>query len=461
MIGYVSYFLIEKSEDFLNSAYNGRTEIYEASVDRGSILSADGQILAENIEDIESTEMTDQNAALRNYPFGRMFSHIVGYQTALHGNSGIEAWANYNLSRSNSSIIEQAVDEVTNEKYIGDNIYTTLDVDLQQTAYDALGTYKGAVIVMQPSTGKLLAVVSKPDFDPNTISQNWDVIVTDTESNSVLVNRATQGKYPPGSTFKTVTALEYIREFPNYLDYSYDCVGTLTIGANKISCYGNEKHGRVDLKESFTESCNTSFANIGLQLDLDDFSDTADSLLFNTVLPVSNMTASQSSFVLDSDSSVSEIMETAIGQGQTLVTPLHMLMLTSAVANEGILMEPYVIDHSETYDGSLVKQFDPVAYGEIMTKEESGLLKDFMIGTVETGTATLLSGQSYTAGGKTGSAEYSDTKGESHAWFTGFAESEDKEDIAIAVIVEGAGIGSEYAVPIAKKVFDEYFSTME
>ena len=141
-------------------------------------------------------------------------------------------------------------------------------------------------------------------------------------------------------------------------------------------------------------------------------------------------------------------MESAIGQGQTLVTPLHMLMITSAVANDGVLMKPYVIDHTETCEGNTVKTYRPQSYGNIMTGEEAALLQEYMSEVVESGTGTKLKGMSYTAAGKTGSAEFGKIKGQSHAWFVGYAHREDKEDIAVAVIVEGAGIGSAYAVVV-------------
>lgn len=450
-MGYFAYFLMVKSEDFINNPYNTRQETFAETVVRGKILAADGEVLAETKVDSEGKET-------RVYPYDTMFSHIVGYSTEKYGRAGIESWANFNLLRSNTNFLQKTVDEVTEEKSIGDNVVTTLNPLLQEIAFRALGDYKGAVIVMEPATGKLLAVASKPAFDPNTIAENWDTIVADEYGESVLVNRATQGLYPPGSTFKILTTLAYVREHPeDYEAYSYTCSGQIQEGNSKLSCFSGEVHGTVNLKQSFSESCNTSFANIGLNIDKEDFAKTCNDLLFNQALPVEKMDSSKSSFVLNKDSSTSEIMESAIGQGQTLVTPLHMLMITSAVANDGVLMKPYVIDHTETYDGTTVKTYRPQAYGNLMTEAEASLLQDYMSEVVESGTGTKLKGMSYTAAGKTGSAEFGKIKGQSHAWFVGYASREDKEDIAVAVIVEGAGIGSAYAVPVAKEVFDTYF----
>lgn len=445
------YFQVIKSEDFINNSYNARQDTFSESVVRGEILSAEGEVLAKTETDAEGNEK-------RTYPYGNMFSHIVGYSTEKYGNSGIESWANFNLLRSNAFFLEKTVDEMTDAKSMGDDVVTTLNYSLQNTAYEALGDYNGAVVVMEPSTGKILAMVSKPDFDPNTISENWDRIVADENSESVLLNRATQGLYPPGSTFKILTALEYIRENPgSYQDYSYHCSGSIQEENSKLNCFSGEVHGNVDLKRSFVKSCNTSFANIGLSLDTDSFADTCEELLFNQSLPVNKLETKKSSFVLNSQSSTSEVMETSIGQGKTVVTPLHMLMITSAIANQGVLMEPYVIDSTQTYDGNTVKTYDPTVYGNLMTEEEASILQEYMHEVVQSGTGLKLKGMSYDAYGKTGSAEYGTNKGDSHAWFVGYAHREDKEDIAIAVLVEGAGIGSAYAVPIAKNVFDMYY----
>lgn len=157
--------------------------------------------------------------------------------------------------------------EFHDQKNIGDNVVTTLDVDLQSAAYNALGDNKGAVVIMEPSTGKVLAMVSKPSFDPNSVAANWDALNSD--ENSVLLNRATQGLYAPGSTFKIVTTLEYMREHPDdYNSYSYNCTGSITYGDTTIPCANHAVHGAEDLASSFANSCNSSFCNIGMSLDV-------------------------------------------------------------------------------------------------------------------------------------------------------------------------------------------------
>ena len=151
------------------------------------------------------------------------------------------------------------------------------------------------------------------------------------------------------------------------------------------------------------------------------------------------------------------MMQNAIGQGRTQITPIHLAMITSSVANGGILMKPYMVRRIESADGVVVKTFSSEEYGELMSSEEAAILADYMKEVVENGTGTKLSGLSYTAAGKTGSAEFGTLKGESHAWFTGFAPAEDP-GLVVTVIIEGAGSGGDYAVPVARRVFDAYFN---
>lgn len=451
LMGYFAYFEQVVSEQFINNSYNKRQEIFVQSVVRGEIYSADGVTLAETLTDEDGNET-------RKYPAGRIFSHVVGYST--HGRTGVESLANFFLLRSNIPYVEKAVNELQGEKSPGDDVTITLNYELQLRAFDALSSYDGAVVVMEPETGKILAMVSKPDFDPNTIAEEWDELVSDESNSSVLVNRATQGLYPPGSTFKIFTTLEYIHENPDYEDYIFNCTGKYTVGEKTIHCYANERHGQVDLEESFEESCNSSFASIGLTLDIDSFAELCDDMLFNTELPTT-LEYSQSSFVLSTGDSDSTIMETAIGQGKTLVTPFHMALVVSAIANDGVLMTPYVIDHVSDDEGNLVRQYQPKEYGKLLSESDAAILQQYMKAVVEKGTASKLKNDTYEVYGKTGSAEFSSSSNSTHSWFVGYAHMEGKADIAVAIIVEDSGIGSEYAVPIAQEIFDSYYNSEE
>lgn len=447
MILYLAHFVATSEQDMINNSYNSRQEILLSRNYRGSIFSRDGELLAETILD----EAQNEN---RNYPYKNLFSHIVGYST--QGRMGVEALANYYLINTNTSISNKVANDMAELKNPGDNVYTTLDVQIQQVADEQLNIYRGAIVVTEVATGKILAMVSHPNFDPNEISDIWDDLLQ-SDSSSILVNRATQGLYPPGSTFKIITALEYIRENPNsYKNYTYNCNGSYRNGDSKISCYHGSNHGSVNLERSFAKSCNSSFANIGMGLDRAAFQKTLKDLMFNQDLPLTLLYAESSAIVSD-DLSTDDMMQTSIGQGKTQITPMHLNMITCAIANDGILMKPYVIDHIENDTGNIVKNFKPSSYGRLITSEESDILTGLMTEVVQTGTATKLKDLSYTVAGKTGSAEYNNVKGDSHAWFTGFAPVENPE-VCVTIIVEGAGSGGDYAVPIARRIFDTYFS---
>lgn len=444
MIGYFVYFQTVVSSNVITSPYNKRQDTFADRVIRGDIVTEDGQVIA-------TTEVAADGTETRVYPDGRMFSHVVGY--ASHGKTGIELLGNYQLLSSHAYFLERFVNEVKEEKNMGDRIVTTLNYELQKAAYDALGNRKGAVVALEPSTGKILAMVSKPDFDPNQIDQSWKEISG--SSDSVLLNRATQGLYPPGSTFKIVTLLEYLREGNDPESWSFECNGKFTEDDVTIGCYHGKSHGTIDLKTAFAKSCNGAFAKIGLELENRKFKETCTELMFNSDLPI-ELPYKKSSVKLSGELTTGTIMQTAIGQATTEVTPMHMAMVTSAIANGGNLMKPYLMDSVENYTGELVKKYMPASYGKLMSAQEAAILTEYMTETVQNGTATALKNEVYTAAGKTGTAEYSSDKSKSHAWFVGFSNV-DAPDLVVCVIVEGAGSGSEYAVPIAKKLFDVYY----
>lgn len=444
LIGYFVYFQTVVSSNVITSPYNKRQDTFADRVVRGELLTNDGTVIA-------TTEVAADGTETRVYPQGDLFAHAVGY--ASHGKSGMELLANYQLLTSHAYFLERFVNEVQEEKNIGDNVVTTLDFELQKAAYEALGSYDGAVIAMEPSTGKILAMVSKPDYDPNAIAGNWESISGSSES--ILLNRVTQGLYPPGSIFKILTVLEYLREGNDLEDWTYECNGSYTYEDVTINCYHGKSHGTVDLKTAFAKSCNGAFASLGLELDNEKFMETCNELLFHSELPI-GMAAKQSHVELENDAEAGTIMQTAIGQATTEVTPLHMALITCAIANGGNLMKPYLIDSVENYTEEQVKKYMPSSYGKLMSTQEAEILSEYMAETVLSGTASSLQSGSYTAAGKTGTAEYSSDKSKAHAWFTGFSNVENP-DLVVCVVVEKSGAGSEYAVPVAKRIFDTYY----
>ncbi len=444
MISYMVYFLAFKSDDFINNEYNGLQTLFEEDVVRGEIITSDGYVIAETIVDDTGNES-------RNYPYPRMFSHVTGYSRNVR--TGLEKQVNFTLLRSHSFFLEQLITDFTGEKKIGDNVVTTIRYDLQEAAYRALDYYDGAIIAMDPATGEILAMVSQPTFNPNSIDADWEKL----QEGSALYNRATQGQYTPGSVFKILTTLAYIESNPEtYQNYSYECTGEITIDGKTIHCASNKAHGELSLEDSFAKSCNTSYANMMQDIDEEIFTKVCKANLFNQELPIA-FESSMSSFSISKDDDNALKMDTAIGQGKTLVSPLHMVMLASAVANDGVVMRPQMVERVENYNGITVEEPKEKEYVTLFTEEQVALLSDYMRATVENGTGSKLQSDLYTAYGKTGTAQTTSDLDQTNAWFVGFAEKDGKQ-IAIAVVVENSGNGSTYAVPIAKKVFDLYFS---
>lgn len=441
LIANIIYFVIFSSNNLAINTYNPRLKIIEDSIIRGKIFDRDGMVLAETI--------TSDGKDYRVYPYENVFAHTVGYSD--QGKTGIESLMNLNLLRSNMPVFTKLSYDMTNRKSLGDNVITTLDVDLQMKAYELLGDNRGAIVAMEPSTGKILAMVSKPDFDPNYIAYDWERLRED-EVNSPLLNRATQGLYPPGSTFKIMTTMEYVMENP-YNNFIYFCQGTDYFGHKKIHCFNDINHGREDLKTAFANSCNTAFAKIGEEIDIDGLNALSTQLLFNQPLPY-ELPYSTSSFTLSSQSSSAEIAETVIGQGKTMITPLHNALITATIANGGIMMTPYLIDRIENNEGTIVEKRLPIVYDILLDTEITRTLTEYMVEVVNTGTAKGSALEDYQVAGKTGSAE--NPFGDSHAWYVGFAPAQNPE-IVLAIVVENVGNSGTNSVPMAKELFELYF----
>lgn len=449
MIGYLCSYVKNNEQTLMNNSYNARQAILALENTRGTIYDRNGSKLAYTQETEDAEE--------RIYPYNNLFSHVIGYSTK--GKTGIESLANYYLINSNIPLSEKVENDVAQVKNPGNEVYTTLDTNLQQIVYDSLGIYKSACVVSNVKTGEILAMVSKPDFNPNTIVQDWDKFVEEeqTKNSSVLLNRATQGVYPPGSTFKIITSLQYLKEHENSIEgYHFNCNGSFTHEDTTIQCYHGTNHGSEDFYKAFAKSCNSAFSGIGVELNREQYGNTLDKLLFNSELPI-DINYSKSILTVDDTISDDEMIQISIGQGKAQITPMHMNMITCAIANDGVLMKPRFLSRVLSANGSVVKTFPAETYGQLLTKEESDVLTELMIGVVNEGTATKLKTEAYQAAGKTGSAEYNGVKEDSHAWFTGFAPADDPE-IAVTIIIEGIGSGGDYAAPIAKRIFDAYFS---
>ncbi|MDR1066836.1 MAG: penicillin-binding protein 2 [Clostridiales bacterium] len=421
---YLIKFVASDSRYIVEHTSNPRPRNFtDDDIRRGDIVDANGEILAVSVKDSEKYN--------REYPFGETFAHIVGFDT--FGRSGAESRYNLTLQTLDGEIMQRVNGVFSGAPLQGLGIALTVDAGLQEMAFNGLSGYRGAAVVMEPSTGKILAMASAPSFDPNEISSSWDSLVTDDER-SPLLNRAAQGLYPPGSIFKIVTSAAAFEFDPNIESFSYNCEGSAVFGAKRIRCFNSTAHGDVDIARAMAVSCNTFYSTIGVNIGAENMRAVAERLLFNAYYPAP-FPLSRSSFALDADSEISEIVETSIGQGKTLITPLHAAVITSAVANGGVMMEPYIVDHAFTKNGKIKDKRLPTAMARAFTLEETAFLTDIMIGVVENGSGKGAAIDGVRIAAKTGTAENS--SGGDHGWFTAFAPAE-KPCVVVTVIMENA-----------------------
>ncbi|MBQ6257306.1 MAG: hypothetical protein IJJ60_12005, partial [Clostridia bacterium] len=310
----------------------------------------------------------------------------------------------------------------------------------------------GAVVVMNYKTGEVLSEQSFPNFDPQNITS-----AVRGDSQKPFFNRAVQRLYTPGSTFKIVTAASVMENMPNFADLNFSCTGTLQAGQRVITDAGTDlaagalvKHGDISLKRAFQVSCNNAFARIALQLGDATLRKTAESFGFNENFLFRDLVVENSSYPTENRSD-GEIAWTGAGQSALSVSPMHMCMIASSVANHGVMMEPRMLLSATAVNGTVRASFSPRIFRKAMTEEQAAQLKDYMRAVVTggTGTAAQISGKKVC--GKTGSAEM-DTQEFTNAWFTGFLD-EETSPYAISIVVENAGGGGSVAAPIARKIF--------
>ena len=449
MMGFLVHFNVVEANEFLASPYNVRADIFAERVIRGPIVDRNGNVLAE-------TRMREDGSFYRVYPFGGAFAHVVGFNSRIVGRSGLEAAENSSLLTSNVFFLDQLMNEINGVRNQGNTLVTTLNADLQTAAFNALGGNRGAVIVSEASTGNILAMVSNPGFDPNVIDQVWSELNVD-GINSPLLNRATQGLYAPGSTFKTVTTLAYMRQ-ADVFAYSFDCTGSYQREGVVIPCIGGRAHGFQDLRAAYANSCNSAYAEIGGMIEPLLFREIAEALMFNQGLPTV-MDTSTSSFTVDENSIMAERMATGIGQGNTMVSPYHMNLITAAIANGGVLMEPSLVYMVTNAAGTVVRRHLPRSYRTLMSTEEAAILRDYMAAVVTEGTGMDLGWQNFTVAGKTGTAEFGrEDEGRVHSWFTGFTNV-NNPDLVITVVVEGVDGGSGIrAATLALQILQAYYN---
>ncbi len=445
LLGYIGKLVLVDRTTISTNSYNTRLRYVDHTIRRGDIVDIDGEVLATSV-------LQGDGTYAREYPRARMAAHITGYSSV--GKTGVEAAENFQLLTLHNEFLQRIAAITTGKELVGNSVVVTVDMDIQTTAGNLLGNAKGAIVVMEPSTGRVLALQAYPDFDPNTVAANWETLKEDEKS--PLVNRATQGLYPPGSTFKLISALAVMENAPNWQTRTYECTGEAEFENKVIHCYNNKAHGTVDLKQALTVSCNCYFAQTATELGAAKLKQIMERA--GMEMPAGfDLAYSRNKIGLEAGSTESELVETAIGQGKTAVTPLYMAMLASAIANEGIMMEPYIVDHIQYSSGEAGKQTVPKKLTEIRTAEEAAVLRDMMVSVVENGTGSAAGVKGVTVAGKTGTAE--NATGKDHSWFVGFAPAEDPK-IAVAVVIENSNAYGS-ATPIAGKVIQEALNQIE
>lgn len=449
MCANIIYFVVVDSETVVANSANQRQDSKSRYVKRGDIITSDGVVVA-------TTDYDEEGNEYRYYPYGDLYAHTVGYDS--YGKAGLELSQNYDLLDSHASFPDKVKNDLKGEKNPGDSVVTTLDSNLQTAAANALYGCNGAVVVMDASTGDILAMYSNPTFDPNEMDYVWDSVHSEEgESSTVLLNRATQGLYAPGSTFKVITAMEYMMEHPDYEDYDYYCEGEDVFNSVSIRCSDSTVHGELGLSGSLAYSCNTSFANIGInEIDMDSLRDFTEKLLFNEKLPFSG-DYNESVFVMDGKSDKSLIAQTVIGQADTLVTPLHNAMIMQTIANGGVMMKPQLVSCIKDADGNVISETKPKAYNTIISTDIVKGIIPMLHEVCLSGTAArFMADKPYSVAGKTGTAEY-DNNGNCNSWFVGFSNIDDP-DIVVSVIVEDYTTNQTSGTYVASMIMDAYYS---
>ena len=444
LLGYLGKLVLVDRDEISGNAYNSRLRYVDETIRRGDILDREGELLA-------TSTLQNDGTYSREYPRARMAAHITGYSSV--AKSGVEAAENFTLMALKNEFFQRVSSIIKGTELMGNSVALTVDMDIQSAAGNLLGSAKGAIVVMEPSTGRVLALQAYPDFNPNTVANQWEILRDHVDS--PLVNRATQGIYPPGSTFKTVPALAAMEHLSGWQNFTVECTGEAYFEDKVIHCYNNKAHGTVDMKAAMAASCNCYFAALAEQIGAGDLAKTMRQVGMDKVSHF-ELETSRNNIFLEKGATESELVETAIGQGRTGVTPLYMAMLASAIANEGLMMQPYIVDHVVYPDGGIGKQQVPEKLMEICSADEAAVLKDMMTEVVTSGTGTAAAVSGVTVAGKTGTAE--NATGNDHSWFIGFAPAEDPK-VAVAVLIENSNYGS--ATPIAGQMIRAALNELE
>lgn len=455
LVVYFCYVLFFYGDRWFSNVYNSRVSIGREHMEivPGDILDRNKVILATTKSELRVDPKTGEQ---REYYFRSYhpsakdidISHVVGYHDSKFGRSGAEAFYVRYLMGYNNSLLEKIYQKAFLPQERGNDVYLTIDYELQKFISKELKNRKGSVVVLNPKTGEILAMVSKPSFDPNNVGK------TAKEDN--LINRATQGLYPPGSIFKIITAAAALENIDDVEEQLFECTGFTQIEEIRVPCYEGNAHGVVDIKNAMAVSCNGFFAHLGKNLGWKKMLKIGEKFGFNYDFLFSDIRLLPSQLPLNSRIGKEELVWDALGQGKVLVTPLHMAMVAATIANNGVMMEPKLLYKVVGRNEHIQKSLKPRAFKSVLSAENARLIQAMMELTVTEGTGKNASIKGMKIAGKTGTAEIKGTKESKinpHAWFIGFTS--DNPTLAIAVIVENGGTGGAVAAPLAKKIIQK------
>jgi len=452
-IGNLAYQMFIRGEEIRSMPANSHALAREATAQRGAILTADGVVLAQSVPNGDGTYT-------RVYPQGDLAAHIVGYSSAQFGSTGIEASMQEDLrGETNFSTWTELLNSLAGIQNPGNDVVLTIDSRMQYAAQNALAGYYGGVVVLDARTGELLAAAGSPTFDLNGAEAILEAAGTggagDPGNPGVLFNRATQGLYSPGSTFKIVTLTGALYSGQVKLTDTFDAPGTIEIGGAPVINYGNYSYGTVTVKHGFELSSNTVFAQIADGMGPYTLVSTADAFGFDR--PVGRDFLVETSLM--PDPKVMTQWETAwAGAGEPVgehkdspagpqATVVQMAMVGSAIANYGTIMNPYVVGSVVAANGAQVSQTRPESFGNVASVSVIGDVQSAMQGVVASGTATAAQISGYTVYGKSGTAETG--RDQPDSWFVGYVEVGGRS-VVVAIVLEEAGEGA--ATPRARDI---------
>ena len=454
---------------------NAIKRVAEFSIDRGLIFSFEPRRrLARNRE----REVDGRTLFFRRYPYGPLAAHVVGYSTVGRSRTGLERSLNDYLTASNqnlSTLVDKALDELRGRPVQGNDVVTTLDLDAQQVALDELGTRCGAVVALDPRTGKVRVMASSPSFDPNLVEERFGRIsrvAADCRPASPLLNRASAGLYVPGSTFKVITASAALESKKYGPESTFYDPGYCTVYGKRVNNFDTTSpFGTITLTDALAYSVNSVFCKIGLKLGAKAILDQAKRFGFYERPPLETPADERLASGLyqrgalyyprlDSDVDAGRM---AFGQERMLVTALQMASVAGTIGAGGRFLEPHVVDRIVAPGGRVIERQRPRLIRRAVSEETADAVAAMMRLAVERGTGTAARISGYSIGGKTGTGE-TGVPGSNTTWFIAFAgpDEERPPELAIAVVLQiQSGTGGATAAPIARAVMQAILQDTE